>query len=582
MSGTAIIQSKKIMVFLLVSFILTSTVSASIFNTNYGTLSVKSISIMDDSIKLSGTLYKPIKASENNIMPAVICLHGFMNAKTTLSGVALELARRDFVTLALDAVGHGNSQGGLGGDDPTLGLLAAINYVRSLNYVNSSSIGLVGHSMGAAAVRAAAFIDKNISATVLIGGGVSTLGETGYGSLNSTFPKNLLIAIGRYDQFFPDLANLKKELKPIFGLSDEQELTENYAYYGSFDNDNARRLVISNTIHFFEPVDNKIVSEIVSWMHNSLKSPDTEITISFNDQIYLYREFLMLLTTVAVSILIILLSVFLYDSIFIHDQKQTIETSFEGLKPMEWYKVALIWGSLSLALFLPLSLIGGIINFPPIIFGSSLSFWILGVAISGIMVFLYFNPAVLNPKVNTKSIMEYLRKNDVFRALSFSLVVFLLLYIFAGLYESVFRIDLHFVIPLLNDLVPINRVIIFLLFIPFFIIYFYVENLYFNVVFDGTKEYESFTQKITLLLKQMAAKTIPYLAIILIVYFPSVLFGVHLIQGTMFPLIVQILWVIIPLFWVFSVISWWFFESTSSIETGVILNSLLISWFLAS
>ncbi|MHA1971862.1 MAG: alpha/beta hydrolase [Candidatus Hodarchaeales archaeon] len=582
MSKTVIIQSKGILVFLLVSFIITGTVSTTIFNTSYGTLTVTNITIENNSIMLSGTLYRPIKASINNTMPAVICLHGFMNAKTTMSGISLELARRDFVTLALDAVGHGNSEGGLGGDDPTLGVLAAVNYVRSLDFVNPSLIGLVGHSMGAAAVRATALIDKNISATVLIGGGISTLGKTSYGTINSTFPRNLLIAIGKYDQFFPDITKLKQDLKPIFGLNEEQELSENYAYYGSFETQTARRLVISETIHLFEPVDNTIVSEIVSWMHNSLKSPDAEIKINFNNQIYVFREFLMLLTTLALLVLTVVSSVYIYESIGSRFQKLSSESYLKGLKTMEWYFVMIIWGVLSLGLFLPMSLIGGIINFPPIILGSSLFWWVSAVALSGFTIILYFNQDYLRGKINSRLIKASLMKKETLVISSLCLAIFIFLYISATFYELLFKMDLHFVIPLLNDLIPLNRIMIFALFVPAFLLYFFVEGLYFNVILGSTKIDEQLSQKIALLGKQLILKTLPYLIILLIIYLPSLLFGAHLIQGTMFPLIIQILWVIIPLFWGFTIISWWFFDTTSNITTGIILNALLISWFLAA
>ena len=54
----------------------------------------------------------------------------------------IELARRGFVVLTIDANGHGNSDPGTGSG------AAALDYITSLDYVDSTQIGLIGHSMG--------------------------------------------------------------------------------------------------------------------------------------------------------------------------------------------------------------------------------------------------------------------------------------------------------------------------------------------------------------------------------------------------------------------------------------------------
>ena len=52
------------------------------------------------------------------------------------------------MALTVDLSGHGDSGGSLSSGDPSLGLIDAINFVKSELYVDHSLIGVVGHSLG--------------------------------------------------------------------------------------------------------------------------------------------------------------------------------------------------------------------------------------------------------------------------------------------------------------------------------------------------------------------------------------------------------------------------------------------------
>lgn len=114
-------------------------------------MEVKTVSIMDGGVELSGLLYLPINASAQNPCPAVVLAHGISGSKEMMSGIELELSKHGFVVLCLDLFGHGGSGGSVrqGTDDPSFGVLSALKYIRSQPFVNSSAIGLVGHSLGA-------------------------------------------------------------------------------------------------------------------------------------------------------------------------------------------------------------------------------------------------------------------------------------------------------------------------------------------------------------------------------------------------------------------------------------------------
>ena len=138
---------------------------------------------------LSALLYVPEGATPLRPAPGVLAIHGYINSRETQSGFAIELARRGYVVLALDQTGHGYSDPpafarGFGGPD-------GLRYLRSLDVVDRSNVGLEGHSMGgwAALAGAAAFPDGYRS-IALVG---SSTGTAGAPAGTASFPRNLAL-----------------------------------------------------------------------------------------------------------------------------------------------------------------------------------------------------------------------------------------------------------------------------------------------------------------------------------------------------------------------------------------------------
>ncbi len=143
----------------LVVILLASIVSA-VVKTNAGKTLIREVNINTRGGTLSGILYIPKDALENDgkgnyesPRPAVILSHGYLNSNQMQDPNAIELSRRGFVVFSMDMYGHGNSDLSNASDDPTgsgavLGALDAYNYVRELPYVDATRIGIAGHSMG--------------------------------------------------------------------------------------------------------------------------------------------------------------------------------------------------------------------------------------------------------------------------------------------------------------------------------------------------------------------------------------------------------------------------------------------------
>lgn len=133
---------------------------ACVFQTNFGTVKIEHITTDARGATLNGELYYPVGTSSQNKLPAIVVTHGGANTYGTTKNIASELARRGFVVFNVSAYGQGMSEqpyyddsdqgaNGLNITKTPAGVYDAIDYVRSLTFVDTTRIGVFGHSMGA-------------------------------------------------------------------------------------------------------------------------------------------------------------------------------------------------------------------------------------------------------------------------------------------------------------------------------------------------------------------------------------------------------------------------------------------------
>jgi dienelactone hydrolase len=146
---------------------------------------VSRVTVRVDGVPM--TVVRPSTVEGN--APGVVVAHGFAGSGRLMQGFADTLVRHGYVVVLLDFAGHGASTRWLPEEDPTpvlrRDLGVAVGYLRGLSTVDPTRIGLVGHSMGAAAVVDYAAGDPGIGATVAIS----------LGRLDGA-PANLLIVYG--------------------------------------------------------------------------------------------------------------------------------------------------------------------------------------------------------------------------------------------------------------------------------------------------------------------------------------------------------------------------------------------------
>ncbi|MEJ2486506.1 MAG: CocE/NonD family hydrolase, partial [Anaerolineales bacterium] len=165
----------------LVILIAFSAVMAHYFERDFGKVDINFIKIEGPSGEtIAAKLYRPTWVTAENPAPAVINMHGYQNDKDVQAPYSVELARRGFVVLATDGLGHGDSGGtfnfGLFFGNPLvgMGLNPAYLYLKSLPFVDTANLGATGHSMGGVMSFAIADFNGDVKAISSQDGGTGT------------------------------------------------------------------------------------------------------------------------------------------------------------------------------------------------------------------------------------------------------------------------------------------------------------------------------------------------------------------------------------------------------------------------
>lgn len=254
-----------------------------------GGIEVRDVRIpVEGGSELAGLLYVPAGATEASPAPAVLAVHGYINSRETQSGFAIEFARRGMVVLALDQSGHGFSDppafaNGFGGPP-------ALDWLRSLPFVDPERIGLEGHSMGGwASLAAAAAHPDGYRSLVLVG---SSTGSAGAPVGTTDFPRNLAVVFSLYDEFgrlmwgVENAADVtaSEKLRSVFGGDSDIEPGR---VYGSVEDGTARMLATPRTTHPGDHLSREAIGDAVSWMRRTL---DVPTDLADDDQTWFWKE----------------------------------------------------------------------------------------------------------------------------------------------------------------------------------------------------------------------------------------------------------------------------------------------------
>ena len=234
-----------------------------------GVSQIRTTRIRGDGISIAITIWEPVGSR----VGTAILIHGVLASKEMLYPLASDLTRAGWRVVLVDQLGHGGTEGYyvVSTEDltkgetalrkilnQTIGFRAAIiRYVKEIANPGEKIV-VGGHSLGAflsMVLSSEMENDSNIIATIAIAPPYLS------GIVNSSTPKNLLICVGKYDEFI-GLDATKMYLNSV-----DPDSVEPNKLYGSFSDGTARMLFVSDmSDHILEPYDPKIIGKILEWV----------------------------------------------------------------------------------------------------------------------------------------------------------------------------------------------------------------------------------------------------------------------------------------------------------------------------
>lgn len=532
-------KKTKLGIIAIIVLIVISTIGFSLSETSGLIVSTEKIDVnIVNQRTLSATYVYPT-GDWNEELPGVVVFHGLSSSKEMMWPIVKILARNGFAVLSVDLQGHGQSTGSLGEDgDSQFSIkslandgMKAVEFLRSQKEVNSTIIGLLGHSMGASTSIATSFEDNTIRSNVLLGNDLNS--ESVRELLNTSNPQNMLLAMGSYDELFTVEA-AEASLEIAVGTQ-----IEHGTLYGDFVAGTARKLIVSPTNHVFEVLDAKLIDESVDWLIKSLMIPFDLNPLSDNtdgDTLKLDQGISMIIGLLWFTLLALSLSL-------LGDDK-TYESKLKWIKH----------GSLFTGSFI----IGAILG--TTIFGD---FWVifLGWFVVGSAAFYYLSIGSKDSPL--KLITD--NKNNIMRGIVLFLVFFISVEIM--LYQVPW--DIRYVLPLFAEL-SLHRIPIFLLMWLFGAVFFTIE------IQASTSDEQSILKD---WIKVFWSRSWLFIIILLLQYVPILIFKI-----TIFPDILGILaffvMAIIPIMIILTSISVFAKKKgVSAVITGIVIGGY-ISWLL--
>ncbi|MFX1563629.1 MAG: alpha/beta hydrolase family protein [Promethearchaeota archaeon] len=546
---------------------------------NFGTVQATEINLTTaEGVAISGILQKPHVATPSSPLPGVVVIHGIIQSKEWVMAFGIELVRRGFVVLTIDAVGHGNSGPSVGTETDSGGI-AALEYLNSLSYV--STLGMIGHSMGAGiAIQTVNETSIQVDSLVLIGGISNNMTTWA----NASFPQNMLFVVGLYDELF-DVPELLTDLAEPFNATAPVVPGQ---LYGDFISGTARMIILPPTNHLFETIDANCISFTTEWIMNSLKgSPDAY---------WIPSQYLLYPLWVAGGILACLgavLSVFALFTILINFSvfrqiRHSPDSRYFAKTPV-YLGLGLIYGLLGLGTILAMLIVLPI-SYPQI-FGLPV---ILGLFTGSIIAFLLLIGIKYllnrNGKENTWNDFGGFNgeeKGDYKGLLKKIGIGFLLgfigiawLYIWVLPVDTFLALDFRVFLPFMKALSPLRALFLplyFLLLLPVCLI----DGLWVMGILRTQPKDSWWKTQILWTGKAIFIKVL-IMAIILIVQTSvSIAIGGPFISGFV-GFYLLFLWIFIPLYALSTTYFAWSYRLSNRFYIAILFNALLFAWLMAA
>lgn len=492
--------------------------------------------------------------------------------------------------------------------DSSCGGVDAYGVLAALPFVDAGRLGVSGHSMGtwSSWSVAAAYsgvtnqdnVDISPKATVLQCG--ELFRDSAYDSESIHF-NNVLLLQAKYDEFsyFRDYQNfvddnvLHSELRAEFLGCDTEDAAWDKTY-GSFGEGTARRMELLETNHRLTTHDAAGLAVALDWFADAF---DMEMPLKSTDQVAMIKEWLVFAAMLmAVGAMLPLMELLLQTPFFGKLAKPL--PSKAGILPRKkWWKNAVITMLIAGITYPFMTQLGhGLFPFPEGIFRMTigdgfLCWYLLLIVIMLITTGISLRKAKKNKAAPWNDLgfsgPDQAARIDwslCGRGALLALCMLALMYVLVSICEAVFMLDFRFIWPFFRSFSP-ARFGQFLLYIPFFALFFLLNN---SKIFAGMRTEATYQPGAKGFLSCWWRSALlmvgGVLLIVLIEYIPFFL-GIGpgadlLFSSTFGGPFMSILIVFVPQVLVFSVLCTYIYRRTGSVYTGAFTVAAMAAWVI--
>lgn len=513
---------------------------------------------------LSAYLYIPPNATSATPAPGILAVHGYINSREVQSGFAIEFARRGYVVLALDQAGHGYSDApafanGFGGP-------AALQYLRSLDIVDTDNIGMEGHSMGGWTILAAAAAHPDDYRAMVLEGSSTGGGRSAPGTPD--WPRNVAVVFSQFDEFAASMWQVPKgseignsaNLQALFGATGTVETGR---LYGNIATGTGRVLHSPPVTHPGDHISHAAIGHALDWFAQTLEGGTP---LPADDQIWFWKEIGTLLGLIGFVVLLcgsfgVLLQTQTFASL------RAAPTTFaHDTRAGRWWLLAVLSAAIPVASFYPFMRWGGQLLGTSALFPQSIS---SQVAFWGVLNGLVFTG--LGYLIRTQKVQAPVA---VVPALLISLATVGIGYVAVLLADFFFQIDFRFwfvgIKPL--NLMQFQIMLSYLLpFTAFFVLALRALHGGLSVRGDSVMRHYG---------GNLFALAGGFLIFLLLQYGSLFVTGFLLTPSEPLNTIVMIQFV--PLLAIVAILSTWTYRLTASWLPGAFVNALFVSWYVVA
>ena len=583
---------------------------ASIIQSSFGSVDIKGVQFPTQNGQwVSADLFKPKSATKDNPAPLVIVIPGFQRTKETLSNISLELSRRGIVVISIDPYAQGSSSSSmsrLSATEEGYGMFAIVDYIyntSNLNYIDKNMIAATGHSAGGnAALKGASYFGKqakNINKesklhSIFVSGYVLTMKN----KILKYIDSNIGASYAFYDEGSfrnelktGDMRYAKESLRLINSSIENQQkpidLVSIGKYYGKVSNRSLRVMFNEKLLHPFQPYSREATKNQIDYFS---KVFNLKNTINSSNQIWFYKDIFTLFSLVFAMLsilpfvaLIIKLKVF---KVLVKALPEKHPALNRKGKIVFW-ALFIISASIACISFIPLSELSKQVFidasnrmqtwFFPQRMNNAIMLWALFNGIVGFS--LFFLSYVYLGKSNGVQLSR-LGLNipilELIKTISLAIVIFLFFYLTLFFMYYLFHVDYRFLFFGIRTFQP-NIIPIFLMYVPFFLVFFISNSLRVNSSF----RIQGLTESKSLVLAGLANIFGLFLIIIIQYTFFALTGTIFWNEGNSW-LYINLLFSIIPIMFILPYYNRYFFNITGNIYLGPITMTLIFIMILTS